>query len=262
VIWDQGERDVLCLSGANNHTARYSCLQRALISSWRSAFASDFAFIAVQLPGYIGDCDSPDVPNASYANCVPGVFNMRLAQDDGIPPGDTLASVVPTYDLSCPFGVSSPQCPWGSVHNIYKAPIGSRLAAAAMKLRFPTGSSSGNGTYPRAALAVAAPVPGSGNFNLTMYVEASTAAPLALAPTQFCDSCCSECDFDSSSDGGLTWVNGTRVMLSGPLTVSFTVALPAPPTHVRYTANRGFPQCAVVSSDGLPLFPFQLPIAS
>jgi hypothetical protein len=81
VVWDQGERDIRCFGPAGNHTARYACLERRLVSSWRRWFNSTFVFVAVQMPGYIGDCDSTNAdPSASYKDCVPGVFDMRLAQ--------------------------------------------------------------------------------------------------------------------------------------------------------------------------------------
>ena len=53
VLWDQGERDVRCFSPATNRTSQYPCMQRALVSTWRSAFQSAFAFAAIQLPGYV-----------------------------------------------------------------------------------------------------------------------------------------------------------------------------------------------------------------
>lgn len=97
----QGERDVRCYAPATNKTAAYPCMESHLAHTWRTGFNSSFVFVPVQvwnavlchpercasahpllqLPGYIGDCDSTFAdPHASYANCVPGVFNMRLAQ--------------------------------------------------------------------------------------------------------------------------------------------------------------------------------------
>ena len=32
------------------------------------------------------------------------------------------------------------------------------------------------------------------------------------------------------------------------------------PTHVRYTANQGFPQCAVYNQEGFPAFPFTIEV--
>lgn len=128
VVWDQGERDVHCFAPATNHTAQYPCLENELIWSWQHVFNSSFAFVAVQLPGYIGDCDAPGAnPNSTYRNCVPGVFDMRLAQEMGTD-HFRRATVVATYDLGCPFGVKTDACPWGSVHNVNKQPIGVRVA--------------------------------------------------------------------------------------------------------------------------------------
>jgi hypothetical protein len=46
MLWDQGERDVHCLTTYINHTARYPCLERELIRSWRESFDSNFVFVA------------------------------------------------------------------------------------------------------------------------------------------------------------------------------------------------------------------------
>ena len=46
LVWDQAERDVKCPVA----TAAYGCMQRLLLSTWRSAFASPrLAFVAVQV---------------------------------------------------------------------------------------------------------------------------------------------------------------------------------------------------------------------
>jgi hypothetical protein len=64
-------------------------------------------------------------------------------------------------------------------------------------------------------------------------------------------------DYDASDDGGLTWVNGSGAVLVAPAltAVRFTVAL-ANVTHVRYTGNQAFPQCAVFNREKLPALPF------
>ena len=70
ILWDQAERDVHCYAPATNKINEYPAWQRALAESWRAAFQSPTAvFAAIQLPGYIGDCDSvsPRQPNSTYA---------------------------------------------------------------------------------------------------------------------------------------------------------------------------------------------------
>ena len=128
VLWDQGERDVHCFAPATNHTGRYACLQRELVRSWRKAFNVSFAFVAVQMPGYIGDCDGNG--KSPYSSCVPGVFDMRLAQQAGVDSGVSggKAAITVTYDLSCPFGVKTPECPFGSVHNLRKNELCARVS--------------------------------------------------------------------------------------------------------------------------------------
>ena len=64
-------------------------------------------------------------------------------------------------------------------------------------------------------------------------------------------------DFDASDDG-VTWVNGTVPIVTGGMSVRFSVATARMPTHVRYTANMGFPQCGVYNAEGLPAYPFAM----
>ena len=290
VVWDQGERDVHCFGAANNHTARYPCLQRELVRSWRKAFNSSFAFAAVQLPGYIGDCDGNGA--APYTSCVPGVFGMRLSQDAGVPTGaGAKAAVTVTYDLGCPFGVKTAACPFGSVHNLIKDAIGSRVAAQIAPMLPgappPSAASSPVVEGPRAvavtATASAAPgaagagggdggggAPGS-SWAVTVRF-AGGSGPLYTGGTQYCDACCAGAvgDFDASADGGATFVNGTVpvvvVAVGGGagapmMSVRFSVpGLGGKPTHVRFTANQGAPQCAVYNAEGLPAYPFAMAV--
>jgi len=248
VLWDQAERDVRCFSPATNRTAAYPCMERALVASWRAAFKSEFAFAAVQLPGYLGDCSEH---GGDYYNCVPGVFNMRLAQAAGVA-GVANASIIVTYDKSCPFGVKTPECPLGSVHNVNKSAVAARAARALLAdlqpAAFPPAPP------PRVASVTAAPT-GRGFWLVTVAFDGPP--PLVLRGTQFCDACCDGAvgDFDASADGA-KWANGTAAALEGGAVV-FTVAASAKPVLVRYTANQAFPQCAVVSAaTGLPALPF------
>jgi hypothetical protein len=276
-VWDQGERDVHCFAPATNHTARYPCLERQLIKTWRAGFESDFAFVAVQLPGYIGDCDATGAnPDASYYNCVPGVFDMRLAQEMGVS-SEQHAAVVATYDLSCPFGVKTPQCPYGSVHNVNKTIITERVVAQLIRLLKIQPSLITEG--PR-AVKVSAVQDGAANVSAVQDGETTDpttwlirvefnggTGPLLQVGTQYCVHCCTRspgndtADFDASADGGLTYVNGTTPQLAESGTsVTFSVSMPTKPTHVRYTANQGFPQCAVYNQEGYPAFPFVLAV--
>jgi len=253
VLWDQGERDVHCFAPATNKTAQYPCMQRELINTWREAFKSQFGFVAIQLPGYLGDCDSvsPLQPYSTYYNCVPGVFNMRLAQDMGASIGVQNATVVPTYDLSCPFGVVTPECPFGSVHNVNKTIVAIRAAAALLSYLTPASYAF---SPPRISRVTADPT-GHGFWLVAM--EFTNGNSLSLQHTQYCELCCRDGvgDFDASLDG-ITFVNGTTPTLSSGKVV-FTVGLPTKPRFVRYTANQGFPQCAVVDlKTQLPALPF------
>jgi hypothetical protein len=44
-------------------------MEKQLVQSWREGFEADFAFTAIQLPGYLGDC-------GTFAQCLPNVFKM------------------------------------------------------------------------------------------------------------------------------------------------------------------------------------------
>lgn len=252
LLFDQGERDVRCFAPATNRTAQYPCMERALVSTWQAAFKSDFSFAAVQLPGYLGDCSEH---GGDYYNCVPGVFEMRLAQDAGV--SGLNASVVVTYDQSCPFGVKTPECPLGSVHNINKSAVAARAARALLAGLQPAAFP------PVAPLRVTSVSAGPTGLGYWLVTVAFGSSSLALRPTQFCDACCSGAvgDFDASADGAV-WANGTAPALEGG-NVVFTVALASKPITVRYTANQAFPQCAVVSvATGLPALPFEASVSS
>ena len=281
MVWDQGERDVHCFPPAAPHIGRYACLEKRLITSWRAAFKSDFVFTAVQLPGYIGDCDGNGA--SPFSQCVPGVYKMRLAQDVGTT-GVANAEVAVTYDLSCPFGVKTALCPFGSVHNVgAKAVSGARVAAQLRRMRNAGPAPPTVTEGPRITRVVIERL-----IIETKHIDTVTvhfnggATPFALRPTENCAVCCGAAggavgDFDVSRDGGATWVNGSIATLVPPSAVSFTVPNPNPNavsftvasvsdggvetgaaqvTHVRYTANQGFPQCAVVNGEGLPAYPF------
>ena len=245
-------------------------MQRALVESWRSAvdgFNSSFAFAAVQLPGYMGDCDgNGQVPFSP--NCVPGVYEMRLAQDQlaGVAGGDAVA--VPTYDLGCPFGVKTEACPFGSVHNLDKAPIGARVARQLWRvMRARRAAVSAPSLFPR---AVSATYSNGATKAVVVTVQFNVGAPpLTMSPTQHCADCCSAGvgDFDVSFDGGASFVNATTVptILGDGTSLAVPVLSPeqqVAPTHVRYTANQAFPQCAVVDAQRLPAFPFVLPVVA
>lgn len=59
----------------------------------------------------------------------------------------------------------------------------------------------------------------------------------------------------ASAPRHLRFVNTSLARMSSPTSVSFTAPV-ARVTHVRYTANQGFPQCAVVNMEQLPALPF------
>jgi len=249
VIWDQAERDVKCPVSL----AAYPCMQKQLISTWRDSFASSFAFVAVQLHGYTAALNNG---TGSYEGGVTAemVYNMRLAQEEGIAGVDS-AAIVPSYDLSCPTS------PFSSVHIPDKADVGARVA---LQLRRLMGETSLVAEGPRATAATAEE--GRSGFEVSVAFSGGS-GPFELRGTRNCTSCCDgahSVDMDVSADG-LFWVNGTVATLSSDgRTLSFRAALPGGerPRHVRHTAASIWPQCALYNGEGLPAMPFRMDIES
>ena len=221
-----------------------------------------------------------------------GVFEMRLQQQAGaaaaglatLGSSPVLTTVTPTYDLGCPPGIDhttkTTTCPFGTVHNVHKRPIGARIAAqieaqietqivAARIVAGGGATSRAQSQWPGPTLARVQTVPTQGvadsNTVTLRYAEHGT---LSLAPTQNCVACCtggSAGDFDASFDGGQTWVNGTRPVLVNATALQFDVVQrqTGSMSHVRYTASQPFPQCAVYSSATLgPAMPFRLKLGA
>jgi len=256
IVWDQAERDLKC-----NHISQYPCLQRELVQSWRLEFQSpDAAFVAVQLPDYY-DPKDPGAPNydpafgaVNFSHASEGLLAMRLAQEAGLA-GVARSALVATYDQSCNNLAFPNDCPHGSVHNIHKQLIGTRVAAQlARLLRGEDLVVEG----PRAQAASA--VHDAGAFAVTVHFGGA-AAPFALRPTRNCTTCCdgSLGDFDASTDGRI-WAQGHGATMSGDAAVEFHVQATAPPSLVRYTGGSNFTQCALVNMEGLPALPFQIQV--
>jgi hypothetical protein len=262
LVWDQAERDVKCPASL----ARYACLQRYLVSSWRAAFNSSFAFVGVQLAGYTAALKNGTGSYPDLTVTAEMVQAMRLQQARGCD-GVTRCSVVPTYDVSCQAGIDG-GCPYGSVHQPHKREIGRRIGLQLYKHVFaPATSRVVEG--PRATAVTLAASRG-GTHTLVVAFEGGT-APFALRGTRNCTTlpgfCCDgsangghTVDVDATSDG-LLWANGTNASITDDGTsVRFDVSLPVPPTSVRYTAASIWPQCALFNADGLPAQPFTLPV--
>lgn len=274
LIWDQAERDVKCPKSLQ----AYACMQKLLIESWRTTFNSGFAFVAVQLAGYIvNPRDGPLAPEQ------PGLFEMRLQQERGCV-GMERCAIVPTYDVSCSAGVDG-GCPFGSVHQPHKIEVGRRVGLHLGKMLLTTNPSPT--PSPAAARAVqgptatyihVAPAPEAAletdndgtvrlqqrSFLVSVGFDGGS-APFTLRSTRNCTSCCDgnhTVDFDASIDGQSSWANGTSVALDGQAReISFRVVLPAAPKTVRHTAATVFPQCALYNAEGLPLLPFTMAVS-
>merc|ERR1711988_1000162 len=233
----QGEQNINC-----DEVAPYSCLTRELVQSYREQFNSSFPFISVQLPGYAVGPQPPYEPS--------GQFAMRLAQDAGsesVKDADT----IPTYDYSCAMEKTD-GCPHGNVHNVHKQPIGARLA---LQIRRMSLGEDVNSQGPRVSSATVALKKGT-IYGIHMKFNGTSA--VHMSPTRNCTTCCNDSvgDFDVSADG-ITWFNtSAAVVKDGEVQVEVDMATAVAPSILRYTANRVYPQCAVLSMEGIPAMPF------
>ena len=258
IVWDQAEADVGCHDHTSQQPSRlgddptYACLERAMITGWRQAFTrappthqstpSPIPWVGVQLPGY----------QAGQFTSKNGVFSMRLGQANGIM-HVPLAGVVPTYDLSCP------ECPWGSIHPTDKQDVGARIA---LYLRVLVRKDPRVTVFAGPEVASASAASGPDNTSVVSVQLSGDGQPFAMRPTRNCTDCCAVggSDFGVSVDGGERWVMANAPGRIVGMSVQFSVNLTLNATSkalVRYTAARGFPQCAVVNAQGLPAAPFQ-----
>ena len=232
-------------------------------------------FYAVQLPGYLGDC-------GDYQQCANSVFPMRLQQQQGVN-GLEFADITPTYDLSCPpgtdFTTKTTTCPFGSVHNVFKREIGARLSSQIVyniaatqktlkqkqKRKRAKVKATSNQLWPSLVSIHAASSGGGGSGGVVVTV--SYDGPLSQASTMNCVSCCTKGnvgDFDVSFDHGQTWVNGTQPSIDGKVLTfhakDHMMSLVPTVTHVRYTGNQPYPQCAIYqdASGSLPALSFHV----
>ena len=167
------------------------------------------------------------------------------------------AAVVPTYDLSCP------HCPWGSIHPTDKEDVGARIA---LQLRVLVRKDPRVATVAGPTAVKASATAGPANTSAVSVQFTGGAEPFALRPTRNCTACCAVggSDFDVSVDGGQLWVMGNspgRMVSNSVVTFAVNLTLnTSTKALVRYTAGRGFPQCAVVNAQALPAFPFQMEV--
>lgn len=253
VAGDQAEADLSC-----NHTgAQYACLEAGLVSSWRQGLGgAAVPAVAVQLPAYTKDCSTLERRNGPSWNFCSGgdILRMRLAQQAGMS-SDPLASVVATYDLSCP------TCPFGSVHNTHKQSVGKRLALQLRKLWFNESALVAEG--PTCKAATLDPDDAS---KLRLHFNGGS-TPFAFRATRNCTVCCQSTavDFDASHDG-VHWINASSAALDGDSSIVELGFKPNSTNHstiidirwVRYTAATTYPQCALYNHESLPAMPFLL----
>lgn len=103
----------------------------------------------------------------------------------GAAPPTANASVVATYDLSCPTS------PYGSVHNPQKGPIGDRIAQQLLRYFAPTPAPAPTVTEgPRATSAKVEQLgAGSSRYRVTVDFSGGS-APFAMRATKNCTTCC------------------------------------------------------------------------
>ena len=218
------------LTARRRWRARYACLEAALVSSWRAGLGgAAFPAVAVQLPGYDGDCASlVRKYGPSWDFCGGGsLLQMRLAQESGMRAvagvatgtgtggGGGSGAVSATYDLSCP------SCPFGSVHNTHKVSVGARLALQLRKLWFNDTMVVAEGPRVQSARRLVGGAGGGTSTRRLRLLFSGGSGPFAFKPTRNCTVCCENVgvDFDASAAGssgamdGHRWVNASSAMI-------------------------------------------------
>ncbi len=247
-IWYQG-----C---SNRHDPdSYARLQDLLVSSWREAFRNpDLVFIATQLSAWQTHSPSARLPDdwwkqLSPEECVsngPGVPIIRDAQ----------AALIdaPHCGVACTIDVGD----HSDIHPSRKRPVGERLAREAARVAY------GDAIASPGPHAVSAQKLPDGSVEVTLRDTgvgleilsdgAETAGRTALGPEAHVFSAVGE-------DGRWVWAEGSFDAASGKISIRADGI--AKPKFVCYAWSDCPPEENLLKrvTDGLPLFPFRLPVA-
>jgi sialate O-acetylesterase len=222
-----GLRGVVWYQGESNtgEALAYRDLLSGLMGDWRRSFGADLPFLVVQLPDYGRPPTKPE--DSQWAA-------LREAQREAVAQ-DPHAALIVTIDI----GEHS------DLHPPDKQNVGRRLARATLNLIY--------GQNIRAGGPVAVSVRRAGRHVLIGFrdVEKQLVAYNAATPIGF--ELCGSLEASSCRFASAHLLRGDAVTLDVP--ERFV------PTHVRYCWADG-PVCTLFDEEGLPVAPFDLPIAS
>lgn len=260
---DQGED--------NTHyctTRQYNCLWASMMADWRQRFrrtSANLPIVAVQLGGY-ADKGNVSIIRFAQTDALPQDESYFISHLDRIPVANS--AVAATYDLLSP-NFEGPQqptlSPW--IHCRNKSEVGRRVAIALNALQAAPNTPQEPSTM--GPLVQAAKVQLDSGGLPFVVLNMKEGAGLALLPVQRCIICCAQAPnginatyspFQVSNRAG-KWLPAVGEVNPGStLTVRPVATVKGSwVTAVRYNVI-DVPQCALYNEDGIPAFPFQLPL--
>jgi len=242
----------------------YARLLPQLVTTWRDVFGTRFATLVVQLAAY-GGVDPQ--PAQRDGDALPA---LRAAQNavEALP----ATAVALAIDIGNMEDAAWPCNYRGGIHPRNKTEVGRRLALKLAELEgvLPPGAVAGGPAVGTSSVDAA-------GVDLVVLPASAPGGALALAPTEDCaaaarvadvGACCQAAGaaaganasfpFELQRAGGYVLAVAT-VVAGGVRVEPLDMGVAGPFTGVRY-ARQGFPACALVNGQGLPMAPFVLDV--